>query len=128
MTELIPEAFRLPGTYELFRQRRGSVRTEFLVTLYSFRNVHNVLRMWADQERTMGLRIEDTDGGFITYMKKGKTLISFAHYWYEEVVPDDAVQIDADLMDAISVACETAAAEVRQAEMDAETDYRRDAE
>jgi hypothetical protein len=124
MRELIPEELRIPGTYEIYRQRRG-LGPEYLVALDSMRNARNVMAMWADQERCCGLRIKNTDGGFSAYLRKGKVFIPFAHYWYEEVMPDDTVRIDADLMDAICVARTTAAAEVRQAEMDAQTDCRR---
>jgi hypothetical protein len=128
MADTMTETIRIPGTYEIYRQRQGAVGIDYLVTLYSFRNVHNVLRMWADQERCGGLRIEPTDGGFISYMKKGKTLITFNHYWYEEIIPDEKVQIDRWIDDALFVARATAADEVRRAEMDAQADYRRSAE
>lgn len=124
MSETIPERISIPGTYEIFRQRRG-LGPEHLVTLDSFHNTRNVLSMFADMERSWGQRVKLTDGGFSAYLGKRKVCMPFVVYWYEEIIPDDGVKIDRWLDDALFVARVTAAAEVRRAETDAQADYRR---
>ena len=103
---------RIPGSYEIWRQKRG-LGPEFVIPLHSERDVVNFLRYCADQDRKHGFKIKEKLGGFSAYIRRGKNVQTFFTYWYEEVMPDESVKIDAELADALAVAEATAGAEVR---------------
>lgn len=112
---------RIPGSHEIWRQKDG-VGAEFVIALHSRRDVVNFLTYRAEQERKYGYRIRENEGGFTAYTRKrdGKRMAMNpqVHYWFEEVMHDDA-KIDAALLDAFAIAMATAGAEVR-ARSDAE--------
>lgn len=102
----------IPGSYEVWRQKRG-LGPEFVIALHSLRDVQNFLKYRADQDRKHGFKIKEKLGGWSAYIRRGKTDQTFFTYWYEEVMPDEVVKIDAALKDALAVAEATAGAEVR---------------
>lgn len=120
---------RIPGTYEIWQQYAGD-EAHCILSLHNRRDVENVMEMFLNVEQAMELKTAKVDGGFFSFeqLKRRRTVLRLpvVHYWFEEVMPDDA-RIDAEITDWLAVAAATAAAEVREQEQAASADFQRDA-
>ena len=100
----------IPGSYEIWQERPG-LESQFVISLYSNRDVKNFLLYRADEERLYGLKIRENDGGgFTAYTRrrdpatKKMVMYPVIHYWFETVMADIHPKLDVAIQDKIAEA------------------------